>query len=72
MQHRAVLGGATIALANLEMFAVVKTFPSLASGLGNSGLYLLYAASCLLAALFTHCCVPETSGVDLNVQHSQI
>jgi len=63
---RSVLGGLTIAISNLEMFVVVKTFPSLEGLIGDHGVFWLYAAACFSAILFTLSYIPETKDKDLT------
>ena len=49
---RSLLGGLTIGLSNLEMFLVTKTYPGLVHSLHSSGVFYLYSASCMGAALW--------------------
>jgi len=64
-QLRSVLGGLTIALSNLELFVVVKTFPDLQRLVGDHGVYWIYAGACFLAIVFTVAYVPETKDKSL-------
>lgn len=64
-EMRSVLGGLTICLSNLEMFVVVKTFPTLEALVGDHGIFWIYAGSCFLAILFTISYVPETKDMSL-------
>jgi len=59
-EMRSVLGGLTIAISNLELFIVVKTFPNLEYCLGEHGVFLFYACACFGAILFTLSYIPET------------
>jgi hypothetical protein len=43
VQVRSVLGGLTVSLSHLELFVLVKTFPNLEQGLGQHGVFWLYA-----------------------------
>merc|ERR1719318_1633999 len=63
---RSVLGGLTIAISNLELFIVVKTFPNLEDLMGDFGVYWLYAFSCFFAIIFAVLFVPETKDKDLS------
>ena len=63
---RSVLGGLTIAISNLELFIVVKTFPNLEELMGDYGVFWLYAFSCFCAIIFTLLFVPETKDKDLS------
>ena len=38
-------GGLTIALSNVEMFVVVKTFPNLEGLVGDHGIFWIYAGT---------------------------
>ena len=49
---RSLLGGLTVALSNLEMFTVVKTFPGLVNSIQDYGVFYLYSTSCISAAIF--------------------
>lgn len=62
---RSLLGGMTIALSNLEMFVVVKTFPTLETVVGDHGIFWIYAGSCFLAIIFTLSYIPETKDKSL-------
>jgi len=57
---RSVLGGLTIAISNIELFLVVKTFPNLESLMGEHGVFWLYAGACFGAIIFTLSYIPET------------
>jgi len=57
---RSVLGGLTIAISNIELFIVVKTFPNLEAVMGEHGVFWLYAGACFGAILFTLSYIPET------------
>ena len=60
------MGGLTIALSNLELFIVVKTFPNLEESMGDYGVFWLYAFACFGAIIFTLSYVPETKDKDLT------
>lgn len=62
---RSILGGLTIALSNLELFIVVKTFPNLEALIGDHGVFWIYAGSCFLAIIFTLSYIPETKDKSL-------
>lgn len=64
-QLRSVQGGLTIALSNLELFVVVKTFSDLEKVVGDHGVYWIYAGACFLAIVFTVAYVPETKDKSL-------
>jgi len=64
-EMRSVLGGLTIALSNVEMFVVVKTFPNLEGLVGDHGIFWIYAGACFLAILFTLSYIPETKDKSL-------
>ena len=49
---RSVMGGLTIAISNLEMFLVTKTYPGLVNYIHSTGVFYLYSASCMGAALW--------------------
>jgi len=59
-EMRSILGGLTIALSNLELFIVVKTFPNLETAIGDHGVFWIYAGACFLAIIFTLSYIPET------------
>ena len=59
------MGGLTIAISNLELFIVVKTFPNLEESIGDYGVFWLYAFACFGAILFTLSYIPETKDKDL-------
>ena len=63
---RSVLGGLLIAISNLELFIVVKTFPNLEDLMGDFGVFWLYSFSCFCAIIFTLLFVPETKDKDLS------
>ena len=63
---RSIMGGLTIAISNLELFIVVKTFPNLQDSLGDYGVYWLYAFSCIFAIIYIITYVPETKDKDLT------
>jgi len=65
-EMRSVLGGLTIAISNLELFLVVKTFPNLEHCLGEHGVFLFYACACFGAILFTLSYIPETKDRPLD------
>jgi len=64
-EMRSLLGGLTIALSNLELFLVVKTFPMLESVIGDHGVFWVYAGACFLAIVFTLSYIPETKDKSL-------
>ena len=57
---RSLMGGLTIAISNLELFIVVKTFPNLEYLMGDHGVFWLYAFACFGAIVFTLSYIPET------------
>ena len=59
------MGGMTVALSNLELFIVVKTFPNLEELMGDHGVFWLYAFACFCAIIFTLSYVPETKDKEL-------
>jgi len=59
-EMRSLMGGLTIALSNLELFIVVKTFPNLEYLMGDHGVFWLYAFACFGAIVFTLSYIPET------------
>ncbi len=66
-EMRSILSGVTAGLANLEMFLVVKTFPSMSVVMGgNHGAYWLYAGVCFATIVFVLLFVPETKGKSLQ------
>jgi len=64
-EMRSLLGGLTIALTNIELFVVVKTFPMLESILGDHATFWIYAGSCFLSIVFTLSYIPETKDKSL-------
>lgn len=68
---RSVLGGLTIAISNLELFIVVKTFPNLENLIGDHGVFWLYAAACFGAIIFTLSYIPETKDKDLTLMNDK-
>jgi len=68
---RSVLGGLTIAISNLELFIVVKTFPNLENWMGDHGVFWLYATACFGAIIFTLSYIPETKDKDLTVMNDK-
>jgi len=65
-EMRSVMSGLTTALANIELFLAVKTFPNLCTRMGDSGAFWLYAAVCFAAIIYTLICIPETRGKSLQ------
>lgn len=66
-EMRSILSGITIGLANLEMFLVVKTFPTMMSStMGGHGTFWLYAGVCFATIIFTLFFIPETKGKSLQ------
>jgi len=63
---RSLLGGITVAISNLELFIVVKTFPRMENMMGDHGVFWLYAVACFGAILFTLSYIPETKDKDLT------
>ncbi len=60
-EMRSFLAGVTAGLANLEMFVVVKTFPSLSGAMGGEhSAFWLYAGVCFAAVVFVMFFLPET------------
>ena len=49
---RSVMGGLTIGISNLETFLVTKTYPGLVHSIQSTGVFYLYSASCMGAALW--------------------
>jgi len=68
---RSLLGGLTIAISNLELFIVVKTFPNMENCIGDHGVFWLYAAACFGAILFTLSYIPETKDKDLTIMNDK-
>jgi len=68
---RSVLGGLTIAISNLELFIVVKTFPNLENLMGDHGVFWLYAVACFGAIIFTLSYIPETKDKDLTLMNDK-
>lgn len=61
------LGMSVASLSNWGFnFLVVFSFPMLVSALGLGGVFLIYAAFCVVGLVFTWLLVPETSGVPLE------
>jgi len=65
-EMRSLMGGLTIAISNLELFIVVKTFPNLEEAIGDYGVFWLYAFACFGAIIFTLSYIPETKDKDLT------
>lgn len=65
-EMRSLMGGFTIAIANLELFIVVKTFPNLEHLMGDHGVFWLYAFACFSAIVFTLSYIPETKDKELT------
>ena len=63
---RSLMGGLTIAISNLELFIVVKTFPQLEESIGDYGVFWLYAFACFSAIVFTLSYIPETKDKELT------
>ncbi|KAJ8885728.1 hypothetical protein PR048_011926 [Dryococelus australis] len=63
---RGVMGGLVAALANVLIFASVKTYPNLTHGIGMDGTLWFFAASSLLGAVFCQIFLPETQGKSLH------
>ena len=59
------MGGLTIAISNLEMFLVTKTYPGLVNYIHSTGVFYLYSASCMGAALWVWFLVTDS-------QHGQL
>ena len=62
---RFIMGGLTIAISNVELFIVVKTFPNIENILGVYGVYWVYASSCICAIIYIIAYIPETKDKDL-------
>uniref|UniRef100_A0A0K2U1S5 Facilitated trehalose transporter Tret1like [Nasonia vitripennis] n=1 Tax=Lepeophtheirus salmonis TaxID=72036 RepID=A0A0K2U1S5_LEPSM len=56
----------SIGLMSISIFTVVKIFPTLLATIGCSMTYLFYGSFCMGLAIFTYCCVPETSNKSLQ------
>lgn len=65
-ETRSILSGITVGLSNLNMFIVVKTFPSLTNMVGDSGTFWLYSSFCFVMILYTLVWIPETKGRSLQ------
>lgn len=65
VEMRSLLGGLTIALSNMELFVVVKTFPKLETLIGDHTVFWIYAGACFLAIVFTLSYIPETKDKSL-------
>lgn len=65
-ETRSILSGITVGLSNLNMFIVVKTFPSLTNMVGDSGTFWLYSSFCFVMILYTLVWIPETKGRTLQ------
>jgi facilitated trehalose transporter len=65
-EMRSVLGGLTVAISNLELFLVVKTFPNLEQLMGEHGVFWLYSIACFGAIIFTLSYIPETKDWGLD------
>lgn len=65
-EMRSVMGGLTVAISNLELFLVVKTFPNLEQLMGEHGVFWLYATACFGAIIFTLSYIPETKDRGLD------
>jgi len=65
-ETRSLLSGLTIGLSNLNMFIVVKTFPTLTNMVGDSGTFWIYAAFSFVMILYTLVWIPETKGRTLQ------
>ncbi len=66
-EMRSFLAGVTAGIANLEMFIVVKTFPSVSLAMGGAhGAFWLYASVCFAAVIFVLLFLPETKGKSLQ------
>lgn len=63
---RPVLGGVTMGLAQLELFVVVQTFPSLHTAMTDGAVFWMYGGICLLGAVFALLFVPETKDKSLE------
>jgi len=69
-EMRSLMGGLTVAISNLELFVVVKTFPNLEGWMGDYGVFWLYTFACFGAIVFTLSYIPETKDKDLmKVEH---
>lgn len=66
-EMRCLMGGLTVAISNLELLLVVKTFPNLDEFLGKYGIFWLYAFGCFGAIIFTLSYIPETKDKDLTM-----
>jgi MFS family permease len=59
-EMRSVLGSLTVAISNMELFVVVKTFPNMEDSMGDYGVFWLYASACVATIIFVLSYVPET------------
>jgi len=65
-EMRSILSGVTAGLSNLEMFLVVKTFPTMSDVMGSHGAYWVYAGVCFATIVFVLLFIPETKGKSLQ------
>lgn len=65
-EMRPVLAGMTIGLAQLELFLVIQTFPSLQTAMTDGAVFWGYGAVCLIGVVFTLMFVPETKDKSLE------
>lgn len=65
-EMRPVLGGVTMGLAQLELFVVVQTFPSLNTAMTDGAVFWMYGGICLLGVVFALLFVPETKDKSLE------
>ena len=57
---KGVTSGIVAMAAFGTVFILVKAFPTMLVVLSQHGTYFLFAMVCLIMAVFTHFCVPET------------
>jgi len=65
-EMRPVLAGVTMGLAQLELFIVIQTFPSLHTAMTDGAVFWMYGGICLLGAIFALLFVPETKDKSLE------
>ncbi|XP_048003629.1 facilitated trehalose transporter Tret1-like [Leguminivora glycinivorella] len=66
LEHRSISGSIGLTMLSLSAFAVLKSYPSLISGIGLEGAYFLFSGIITVCLMVAWMVLPETSGRTLQ------